>query len=297
MLERLLPVMHGLVGDDYEVIFVNDGSGDETGALLDAACAEHPQVRALHFSRNFGHQPALTAGMDAASGEALILLDCDLQDPPEVLPAFVERWRQGHDVVYGVRQKRKESIFKRAAYSVFYRTLRAMAQVDVPLDAGDFCLMDRKVVDVLRGLPETHRFLRGLRTWVGFKQASVEYERSERFAGTPKYTLGKLLQLALTGYIGFSIVPLRLAVWLGALAALGGAAVFAWVMLATLTGASAPRGWASVIAVVLSLGGAQLIVLSIIGEYLGRMYDEVRRRPVYIVDRRAGWQAPTRDDA
>jgi polyisoprenyl-phosphate glycosyltransferase len=210
-------------------------------------------------------------------------MDADLQDPPELLEQFIEYWRQGYDVVYAVRKKRKEAFWKRAAYTAFYRTMNAISEIDVPLDAGDFCLMDRRVVDTLASLRERNRFLRGLRSWVGFRQIGIEYERDARRVGEPKYTLRKLVNLALSGYIGFSAMPLRMATWLGLASALTGFLVALWAIYSKLAGLYSPRGWASTMAVIMFISGIQLLMLGVIGEYLSRVYDEVRRRPLYIV--------------
>ena len=206
---RLLPVLEEQVGESFEVIFVDDGSQDGSDQLLAACHARDPRLKVLHFSCNFGHQAALQAGLDVATGAAVVLMDADLQDPPEVLQQFVAYWRQGYEIVYAIRRRRKESLLKRTAYALFYRTLQAMAEIDLPLDPGDFCLVDRRVADTLVALRERHRFLRGLRSWVGFKQIGIEYERDARYAGVPKYTLRKLVGLALSGYLGFSVMPLR----------------------------------------------------------------------------------------
>jgi dolichol-phosphate mannosyltransferase len=259
--------------------------------MLDALNARDGRYKVIHFSRNFGHQAALQAGLDAACGRAVALMDADLQDPPELLSQFIDKWRAGYEVVYAVRRKRKESLWKRAAYNTFYRTMKLIAEIDTPLDAGDFCLMDDRVVQTLVALRERNRFLRGLRSWVGFKQIGVEYERAARNAGEPKYTLRKLIKLALSGYIGFSSLPLRLAAWLGLLSASAGFLLTIWVVVEKLRGVVAPQGWASTIAVILFISGVQLIILGVIGEYLGRVYDEVRRRPLYVVSARAGFAA------
>jgi dolichol-phosphate mannosyltransferase len=286
---RLGPILEESTGGSFEVIFVNDGSRDGSDQIVDSFHARDPRFKAIHFSRNFGHQAALQAGLDEAMGDAVILMDADLQDPPEVLNRFIEFWRDGYDVVYAVRKKRKESFLKRAAYAVFYRTMKAMAEIDVPLDAGDFCLIDRRVVDTLVSLRERNRFLRGLRSWVGFKQIGVEYEREARHAGDPKYTLRKLMGLALSGYIGFSAMPLRMAMWLGLSAAGAGFLIAVWAVMTKLLGIYSPRGWASTLAVIMFIGGVQLLMLGVIGEYLSRVYDEVRQRPLYIVRSRVGF--------
>jgi dolichol-phosphate mannosyltransferase len=280
---RLTPILEECAGGSFEVLFVDDGSRDGSDQIIDEFHDRDPRFKAIHFSRNFGHQAALQAGLDAAEGDTIALMDADLQDPPELLKQFIYYWRQGYDVVYAVRKKRKESIWKRTAYAVFYRTMKAVSEIDVPLDAGDFCLMDRRVVETLVSLRERNRFLRGLRSWVGFKQVGVEYERDARHAGEPKYTLRKLMGLALSGYIGFSAMPLRMATWLGLLAALAGFLVALWAVYTKLSGVYSPRGWASTMAVIMFVGGVQLLMLGVLGEYLSRIYDEVRQRPLYVV--------------
>ncbi len=231
----------------------------------------------------------MQAGLDAAVGDAVVIMDADLQDPPEVLARLIAKWRDGYDVVYAIRRRRKDGLLKRAAYATFYRTLRAVAEIDVPLDAGDFCLLDRRVADALASLTERGRFLRGLRSWVGFRQVGIEYERAARHAGAPKYSLRKLVRLAISGYVGFSTMPLRLATGLGFLAAGAGFLIAMWAALARLFDVPSPRGWASTMAAILFVGGVQLIMLGVVGEYLGRVYDEVRRRPLYIVRSRVGF--------
>jgi dolichol-phosphate mannosyltransferase len=280
---RLTPILEECAGGSFEVLFIDDGSRDGSDRIIDGFHDRDSRFKAIHFSRNFGHQAALQAGLDIAAGDAVALMDADLQDPPELLRQFVDYWRQGNDVVYAVRKKRKEPFWKRAAYATFYRTMKAISEIDVPLDAGDFCLMDRRVVDTLVSFRERNRFLRGLRSWVGFKQIGVEYERDARLAGEPKYSLRKLMGLALSGYIGFSAMPLRIATWLGLGVALTGFLVGLWAIYTKLAGIYSPRGWASTIAVIMFIGGAQLLVLGVIGEYLSRIYDEVRQRPLYIV--------------
>jgi glycosyltransferase involved in cell wall biosynthesis len=288
LMVRLVSVLEKTVGGSFEVLFIDDGSRDGSSEILDSFYSRDRRLKSIHFSRNFGHQSALQAGLEEAKGKAVVLMDADLQDPPEILERFVEKWRQSFDVVYAVRRKRKEGVFKRAAYAAFYRTMRAIAEIDVPLDAGDFCLMDRRVVDALISLPERNRFLRGLRSWVGFRQASVEYEREARHAGEPKYALRQLLTLASSGYFGFSAVPLRAAAWLGLLSATGGFLLILWAVGSKLMHVPIPQGWASTVAVILFSGGVQLLMLGVIGEYLSRVYDEVRQRPHYIVRSRTG---------
>ena len=288
---RLAPALEEAAGGAFEVVFVDDASDDGSAAMLDELHRRDARCKVVRLSRNFGHQAALQAGLDVARGSAVAMMDADLQDPPELLGLLVAKWREGFEVVYAVRRRRKEGMLKRGAYAFFYRTVQALAEIDVPLDAGDFCLLDRRVVDALVSLPEHNRFLRGLRSWVGFRHAGIEYDRDARHAGAPKYTLRKLVGLALSGYVGFSAMPLRLASWLGFLAAATGFAFAVWAIATRLLGIPSPRGWASTLAVVLFVGGVQLVVLGIIGEYLGRVYDEVRRRPLYVVRSRLGIDA------
>jgi polyisoprenyl-phosphate glycosyltransferase len=297
---RLAPILEQVTSGSFEVLFIDDGSRDGSSDLLDAMSARDNRYKVIHFSRNFGHQSALQAGLDAASGSAVVMMDADLQDPPELLDQFITKWKEGYEVVYAIRRRRKEPLWKRMAYRIFYRTLRWLSEIDSPLDAGDFCLMDQKVVRAVVGLPERNRFLRGLRSWVGFNQIGLEYDRDARNAGEPKYTLRKLISLALSGYIGFSSVPLRLATWLGLLSAGIGFLVTAWVLVSRFTKATVPQGWASTVAVVLFVGGAQLIMLGVVGEYLARVYEEVRARPLYVIRSRSGFEkraAGRNDDA
>jgi len=289
LMSRVHPVLEQAAQGSFEVIFVDDGSRDGSSELLDALNEQDQRYKVVHFSRNFGHQAALQAGLDTASGSAVVLMDADLQDPPELLSQLLQKWNEGYEVVYAVRKKRKEAAWKRLAYAGFYRTMRIIAEIDAPLDAGDFCLTDRRVVDALVALRERNRFLRGLRSWVGFKQIGVTYERDSRNAGEPKYTFRKLVGLALSGYVGFSSFPLRLAAWLGVSSATTGFIVAIWVVLSKLFSPHVPQGWASTIAVILFIGGVQMIMLGVIGEYLGRVYDEVRQRPLYVVSSQVGF--------
>jgi dolichol-phosphate mannosyltransferase len=270
-------------GLDYELIFVNDGSRDSTAALLDQYALADPHVRAVHLTRNFGHQAAITAGLTVARGDVVAIMDCDLQDPPEVLPQFIDKWREGFQVVYAVRQKRKEWFGKRLAYWSFYRLLRAISELDIPLDSGDFCLMDRSAVNLLNSLPERQRFVRGLRTWVGLKQVGVTYERQARQAGVPQYTLAKLLKLAADGLVSFSGVPLKFVTRLGLLGVGIAFALGIWVLVASALDIKTPRGWASTACLILLMGSLQLISLGIIGEYLSRVFIEVKGRPTFLI--------------
>lgn len=271
------------LGLPYELLFVNDGSRDRTPEFLDRLASRNPAVRVVHLSRNFGHQAAVTAGLDHARGQAVIVMDGDLQDPPEVLPAFIERWREGFDVVYAVRTKRKEGWLKRAGYFAFYRLMRAVADVPIPLDSGDFCLMDRTVVDHLNRMPERQRFMRGLRTFVGFRQTGVAYERAAREAGVSKYSFAKLVNLALDGIINFSSWPLKFVTGLGV--AVGGTGLLAGVTLCGVPWVSGEPvvGWLAVVSAVLAVGGVQLMALGLVGEYVRRIFVEVKGRPTYIV--------------
>jgi dolichol-phosphate mannosyltransferase len=268
---------------DYELLFINDGSRDRTADLLNDLALSDPHVRAVHLTRNFGHQAAVTAGLEMAAGDVVAIMDCDLQDPPEILPDFLARWRQGYKVVYAIRKKRKEWLGKRLAYWTFYRLMRLTSDLDIPLDSGDFCLMDRSAVDLLNSLPERQRFVRGLRTWIGLKQTGVEYERDARQAGVPTYTFGKLLKLAADGLVSFSGVPLRLVTRLGLLGVLVGVILGIWVLLDTIFIHQAPRGWASLACLVLLMSSIQLLSLGIIGEYLSRIFLEVKGRPTYLI--------------
>jgi dolichol-phosphate mannosyltransferase len=247
----------------------------------------------LSFSRNFGHQIAVTAGLDHATGDAVVLIDADLQDPPAVIIEMVDRWRDGYQVVYGMRTDRPgETRFKLWTAKVFYRLLNRLSDVQIPLDVGDFRLMDRRVVDVLRAMPERDRYLRGMVSWVGFRQIAVMYRREPRFAGESKYPVFKMLKFATDGVISFSIVPLRLAVWAGVAAifiALAGI-IYALVLRLYFSESHWVRGWTSTFVAILFLGGTQLIFLGFIGEYIGRIYGEVKRRPLYIVQDRLGFE-------
>ncbi len=292
--DRLVEVM-GKTGASWEVIFVNDGSRDRTLPFLLELNRRDPRVKALNFSRNFGHQVAITAGFDYADGDAVIVMDADMQDPPEVVLRLIEEWRAGYDVVYAVRTKRVgESWFKLWTASLFYRTIRSIADIDIPLDAGDFRLMDRRVVLAMRQLREKNRFMRGLSSWVGYKQIAVEYERAARFAGETKYPLRKMLKLAVNAITSFSHVPLQLATYTGfVLAGISLVAIIVTVIM-RLSGSSAFLGQATTLVSVLFLGGIQLIFLGIIGEYLGRIYDEVKNRPLYIVADEYGFDSAAR---
>jgi polyisoprenyl-phosphate glycosyltransferase len=268
----------------YEIVFVNDGSSDGSIQILSELHADDPGVKVVNLSRNFGHQAALTAGLDYAKGDAVICMDGDVQDPPEIIPTLVARWRDGNDVVYAVRKLRKEGFIKRSCYTAFYRLLRRLSMVSIPLDAGDFALMDRRVVDCLKALPERSRFIRGLRSWVGFRQTGVEYEREKRFAGVPKYNWSKLVHLAVNGLLSFSALPLRMATAVGfmiSFCSLLGIIVALYLKL--FTDLAIP-GWTATVIPILVLGGIQLLSIGILGEYIAQIFDEVKQRPLYVVD-------------
>lgn len=277
-----------------EVIFIDDGSKDSTFALLCGIHKQDQRFKVLRFSRNFGHQIAITAGIDIAQGDAIIVMDGDLQDPPEVLPRMIEKWKEGFHVVYTVKTSRKENPLKRLAFRSFYRILHALSTVQIPMDAGNFSLMDRRVIDVLREMPERNRYISGLRAWVGFKQTAVLYERGARFAGKPQMSFGRLLHLAMDGIFSFSNVPLRLAVYVGLISAVFAFAGGLYVLYEKLFTDKAILGWASTIITITFLGGLILITLGVIGEYIGRIYDEVKRRPLYLVSEYVGFDLPER---
>ncbi len=283
------------MGETCEVVFINDGSRDASLLMLREAAAKYPWARVISFSRNFGHQLAVSAGMAHTVGDAVIIMDADLQDPPELLPEMLKLWRAGNEVVYCVRKKRKESWIKRVCYSGFYRLLQSMSDVDIPLDSGDFCLMDRKVVDIVCALPERNRFIRGLRAWVGFRQTALEYERAARFAGETNYTFKRLLKLATDGIFSFSYSPLKLSGTIGivvaAIAVLYAIKVLIWRIFLH----DDVPGFATLAIAMLLLGSIELISLYFIGEYLGRIYDETKQRPLYIVGERMGFAAPPHD--
>jgi len=282
-------------GLDYEIICVDDGSRDQTWQLLKAQNQKNSRWHCLSFARNFGHQTAVSAGLYYAEGDAVVVLDADLQDPPEELSRFFEKWREGFQVVYAIRQKRKEPLAKRFCYWAFYRLMERMTPFRLPLDAGDFCLMDRRVVDIINQMPERCRFVRGMRAWAGFQQIGIPYERQARAAGEPKYSFRKLLRLAWDGVSSFSSAPLQLATYLGfwvsSFAFLGIVFTFFQKIFAkqfAQIGLAPTPGFPTIVISMLFLGGVQLICLGILGEYVGRIYDEVKRRPLWLVRESAG---------
>ena len=281
--KRLKGVMDSL-NETYELVFVNDGSRDATPVIVRHICEADPTVHLIDFARNFGHQTAITAGMDYASGDAVVVIDADLQDPPEVIPDMIAKWREGFDVVYGKRAERKgETFFKRFTSAAFYRVLRALTDVDIPVDTGDFRLIDRKVCDALKLIKERNRYVRGLISWLGFRQTGVEYVRDKRFAGETKYPLKKMLRFAFDAITSFSFKPLKLSSYVGVTISLGGFAYLMVVLYLKLFTDRTITGWASMMAVSLFFNGVVLMMLGIIGEYIGRIYDEAKGRPLYLV--------------
>ena len=287
---RLSAVLDG-AGESWELVLVNDGSRDRSGQIMRELHARDGRVKVVDFARNFGHQIAITAGADYAQGDAVVIIDADLQDPPDVILDLLVKWREGYQVVYAVRAERKgETWFKEFTARLFYRIIYRITEIDIPVDTGDFRLMDRKAVEALKGIREKHRFMRGLSVWVGFRQTGVKYVRAERYAGETKYPLKKMLKFALDGITSFSYLPLQLATYVGFLAAgLSILGIIAAIIL-RLSGSQAFYGQASTLVSVLFLGGVQLISLGIIGEYLGRIYDEVKGRPLYIVSQALGFE-------
>jgi len=288
LFEELKLFIVGLDVQQVYVLFIDDGSTDDTFSQLSHACEENPAYGLLAFRRNFGHQAAVSAGLQMARGDAVVVIDADLQDPLNVVEQMVEKWREGYDVVYGIRRKRKEGLFLRTTYHVFYVVMNRLAHY-VASDSGDFSLMDRSVVDLINALPEHNRFIRGLRGWVGGKQFGLEYERMARVHGHSKYNLRRLWCLALNGVLSFSTVPLRLASWLGFIASAFGFVLFVWAIGNVLLHKTIPPGWASTAVMIVFFSGVQLVVLGIVGEYIGRIYDEVKDRPSYLIQTASGW--------
>jgi glycosyltransferase involved in cell wall biosynthesis len=281
---RRLSAMSRKAGDTWEFIYVNDGSTDASPELLKTFAQSDKRVRVIDFVRNFGHQIAVTAGLDAAQGRAVIVIDADLQDPPEVIPELIAKWREGNEVVYAVRAEREgETWLKEFTAKLFYRVIFRITDIKIPLDTGDFRLLDEKVVAVMRQMRERHRFLRGMASWVGFRQVGVPYKRHARFAGKTKYPFSKMMRLALNAITSFSYFPLQLATYVGFVCAIVAAVSIPVVIILRLTGSGAFFGQATTLISVLFLGGVQLICLGILGEYVGRIYDDVKGRPLYIV--------------
>ncbi len=290
-LKRLMAFRETLTDLRVEFIFVDDGSKDQTRQKLLQWQQQDQDIRILGFARNFGHQIAVTAGLDAACGDAVVLIDADLQDPPEVVSEMIQLWRNGYHVIYGTRVDRPgESAFKLFTARCFYRTLNQLSDIAIPLDTGDFRLMDRRVVEVLKTMPERDRFVRGLVSWVGFKQVALPYRRDKRFAGESKYPLRKMIRFATDGILSFSTKPLQIAITLGMCTSFIALLGIINTLVVRLTTSHWVAGWAEIMTAVLFLGGVQLICIGILGEYIGRIYNEVKRRPLYVVQDKIGFK-------
>ena len=290
--EKILPELYHrlaetlkLVTADYELIFVNDGSFDSTAEILTGFSKENEKVKYINFSRNFGHQVAISAGIDYCTGDAAVIMDGDLQDPPELIPRFLEKYNQGYQVVYARRIARKgESVFKKLVARIFYRILKRITSIDIPMDTGDFRLIDRKIIDYLKQMPERSKFLRGQIAWLGFKQTFVDFERQKRLAGKPGYTFKKLVNLAVDGITAFSDRPLRFVTNAGIIVSAIAFAIILYALLSYIIAGKPVAGWTSLILSITFFGGVQLISIGIIGEYVSRINTDVRKRPLYIVD-------------
>lgn len=282
LLQRLTGVLSRTC--NYEILFVNDGSSDESRKIIESYAKNDSRIKLINFSRNFGHQEAISAGIANIAGDAAILMDGDLQDPPEVLPQFIDKWQEGYQVVYAIRKKRKENIFKRAAYYIFYRTLGKLSDIDIPLDSGDFSCVDRVVIEHLNALPEKNRFVRGIRSWVGYKQVGLEYERDARKYGNPKFTFSKLLKLAYDGMISFSHKPIKIVAKLGLISLIFSLVIIIGTLyLKLFTNITIP-GYSSTIIIISFFSGLQMLMMGVIGEYVARIFDEVKGRPNYIIE-------------
>lgn len=285
---KMKNVLENLKDYDYEIICINDGSKDKTLDILEKIANKDNKVKVLSFSRNFGHQPAVTAGLKYVTGDCAIVIDADLQDPPELIPQMIKLWEEGNEVIYGKRKTREgESIFKLLTAKMFYKTLNALSDVEIPKDTGDFRLVDRKVVDILNSMPEHNKFLRGLWGWIGFKQIPFEYERKERFAGKTKYPLKKMLKLASDGIIGFSTKPLRIVGALGIISIIISIAILIYSLISYIYGLNnLTPGWTSIMVTITLFSGVQLLSVWIMSEYIGRIYDESKKRPQFIIEKK-----------
>jgi glycosyltransferase involved in cell wall biosynthesis len=290
-LHRRITVAMKRVRQPYEVIFINDGSHDSSYRTLRSLAQQDPHLRILDLARNFGHQIAISAGLDVAGGDAVILMDGDLQDPPELLPEMIAKRDEGFDVVYTMKRSRQEHLLKRMAFHAFYALMRRFSSIPIPMEAGNFSLMDRKVVSVLRSMPERNRYIAGMRAWAGFRQTGLLFDRAARFAGKPQMTFGRLLHLALDGLFSFSNIPLRLAAYIGAFSAVVAFSGGLYAVYTKFFTDKATPGWASPVFSILFIGGLILVTLGIIGEYVGRIYDEVKRRPLYVVREQIGFSS------
>ncbi|MFW6224939.1 MAG: glycosyltransferase family 2 protein [Bacteroidota bacterium] len=284
--EMIKTVFSALKNIDYqiELLCINDGSKDNTLFLLDKMAKDDPRIRIINLARNFGHQLAVTAGVDQSKGDCAIVIDADLQDPPELIISMIEKWKEGYQVVYAKRKVRKgEPLLRLWAIKIFYRVLKRVTNVDIPLDTGDFRLMDKQVIENLKNMPERYRFIRGMVSWVGFNQIGIEYDRNKRYRGKSKYPFTKLLSLALNGIVSFSFAPLRIATFLGFIVSIVSFIYALYILYQKFINDLALQGWASLMIVILFLGGLQLLTLGIIGEYVGRTNIEVKKRPIYII--------------
>ena len=287
---RLIEVLGSRTDIDLEIVYIDDGSADDTLATLNNLADRESRAVVVSFTRNFGHQAAVTAGLQYANGDAVVVIDSDLQDPPEIIPAMLDKWREGYEVVYGIRARRQEGWIKRAAYTVFYRLIRSASQIDIPLDSGDFALLDRKAVEALNMLPERTRYVRGLRAWIGYRQIGIPYERPARAAGQSGYTMLKLVRLAIDGITSFTSKPLTIIFYLGILSSIGSVLGFLAYLVLNLTGievfgrtAQDVPGFTSIVLLLFLLSGIQLISIGVIGEYVGRIYDEAKGRPLFLL--------------
>ena len=285
LLERVRAVLRAIPGGPHQIVFADDGSRDGSFEYLEHAALADSKLVVVRLARNFGHQMALTAAIDHADGDVVILMDSDLQDAPEAIPLFLEKYAEGYDVVYAQRERRKENAVLRACYFLFYRLIARLSRVDLPVDAGDFSLLSRRVVDVMRRSPERHRYLRGLRAWAGFRQIGVPVERAARTKGESKYTFRRLLTLAFDGVFSFSVVPLRAAATVGMAAVFASCLFAVYSIVAKVLFDRSPEGFTALIVALTFLSGMQLIFLGLLGEYVGRIFEEVKRRPLYVVDR------------
>jgi dolichol-phosphate mannosyltransferase len=288
LLRRISAVLDAVPGGPHEMIFVDDGSADRTFEIVQDAVKMDPRISVIALSRNFGHQAALTAALDHASGDATVILDGDLQDPPESIPALIAKFQEGYDVVYAQRKRRKEGPLLKLSFYLFYRLMHGLSDTHLPLDAGDFGLISRRVVNQLRKMPEHHRYLRGMRSWVGFRQIGISIERSERFAGESKYGFLKYLKLASDAIFSFSTIPIRAAALLGAVSVFLSGLFVLYSIIAKMVFHQSPKGFTALIVVLTFLAGTVLFFLGIIGEYVGRVYEEVKARPLYVIEKIVG---------
>ncbi len=287
--KRLVESLKSYDGN-YEVIFVNDGSTDNAFSILKTLCKNDINIKLIDLSRNFGHQLAITSGIDFATGDAIILMDGDLQDPPELIPKLIEKWKNGFDVVYTIKTSRKENFLKKFAFKSFYKLMQRFSSIAIPMEAGNFSLMDKKVFETLKTMKEKNRYIPGMRAWIGFKQIGIEFAREDRFAGKPQMTFSRLIKLAFDGIFSFSNIPLRFATYLGFVSAVISFLGIVYVLYSKVFTDKAISGWASTIVAILFIGGMILLTLGIIGEYIGRIYDEIKNRPMYLIKEKIGFE-------